>query len=348
MLPQTPAAFMWHFLKQQPIKFATLFCIFVIWGANDAIFPYLVKRLINTLSAYEGPRTAIYSVLFGVLAAIVALWFITELLMRVEGFIQISAFPQFQSHIREAVFNHTRRHSHTYFSNHFAGDVARKLSDLPKSCQTLVEISLFQFSTAICGIVVVLILMWKTYPLFASVLLAWVFIHLLICFLGLKKSNTLWEIQATTSTILSGKLVDTLTNMLNVRLFARGAHEWQHLKKQQTEEVRATRHAMTFVEFLRIGLGLNGLALIFGMIFLLVHEWIAGHVTIGDFTQIIMQSFWLLGWMWYISFQLTTFAREWGTVGSALALIQQPHDIIDAADATILRVSKGEIRFEHV
>jgi ATP-binding cassette subfamily B protein len=61
-----------------------------------------------------------------------------------------------------------------------------------------------------------------------------------------------------------------------------------------------------------------------------------------------MQSFWLLGWMWFLSFQMTMFAREIGTIENALSLIKRNHDVIDKQNATLLSVSKGTIEFQNV
>lgn len=61
-----------------------------------------------------------------------------------------------------------------------------------------------------------------------------------------------------------------------------------------------------------------------------------------------MQSFWLLGWIWFISYQFSQFARELGVIGNALSLLQRPHDIIDASNAYNTHFTHGEIRFEQV
>ncbi len=98
----------------------------------------------------------------------------------------------------------------------------------------------------------------------------------------------------------------------------------------------------------RTVLGLNGLFLIFSMIFLLLYYWAHHYITIGDFTQIGMQMFWLLGWIWFVSFQMSVFARELGTVNDALNLVTKGHDITDEAAAKQLTVTQGNIQFEHV
>jgi ATP-binding cassette subfamily B protein len=56
----------------------------------------------------------------------------------------------------------------------------------------------------------------------------------------------------------------------------------------------------------------------------------------------------LLGWIWFTSFQLTVFARELGTIGNALEIIQKGHDILDVKDAAHLVIHGGKIAFENV
>jgi ATP-binding cassette subfamily B protein len=136
--------------------------------------------------------------------------------------------------------------------------------------------------------------------------------------------------------------------MLNVKLFARRPFEARYLASFQDDEIAKAKKAMWQIEIMRIGLGLNGLLLIFGMLFTLLYGWERQWVTLGDFTQVMMQAVWLLGWMWYITFQLTTFIRERGTVANALILIQQSHGLTDQSQAAPLNITRGEIQFDEV
>jgi ATP-binding cassette subfamily B protein len=61
-----------------------------------------------------------------------------------------------------------------------------------------------------------------------------------------------------------------------------------------------------------------------------------------------MLSFWMLGMIWYMSFQLTVFMREVGTINEALTLITKSHDIVDAPGATPLKITEGRIEYSHV
>jgi ATP-binding cassette subfamily B protein len=347
-IPKSTFQFIMYFVRQQKMKFFILLVTSFIWAANDAIFPYFIKLIVDTLQNYRGDPNHVYLAIGGVMSLLVLFWLFTEIMMRVQGILQIYTFPQFRANIRSAVFNYVRSHSHEYFSSHFAGNIAKKLADLPASCQSIMEIICFNFATAATGAIMVLVMMWLTAPIFAVVLLIWLTLHLGLTALFMRKGNALWEAHSASVSTLSGKIVDVFGNILNVRLFARGQFENEYLKKYQQDEMDKAKKAMWLVEIMRIGLGLSGLFLIFSMIFLLVHGWIHHWVTIGDFTQVGMQTFWLLGWVWFVSFQITVFARELGTIGDALKLIRKGHDLVDVKNAKPIVISKGEIRFEHV
>ncbi len=347
-LPKTVLPFIFQFVRRQKLYFAAIVLISTVWAINDAFFPYFVKKIVNGVQDYQGPREGIYSALAGVLTLIVIFWLLTEIFLRLQGVIQLYAFPRFRANIREAVFNYVKSHSHEYFSSHFAGDIAKKLADLPTSCQALIEIVSFNFVTAMMGAVIVFVMMWLTKPVFAIILLIWLFLHFGLTVVFLRYGNYLWTMHSSAVSVLSGKIVDVFTNISSVRLFARGKYELNYLQRFQNDEIRKAKKAMWVLELNRVGLGLSGLFLIFSMIFVLLHGWVHHWVTLGDFTQVTMQAFWLLGWIWFVSFQLSVFTRELGTVSDALKLITKGHGIVDVPRAAKLQVKQGNIQFEHV
>lgn len=347
-LPKTTFKFIYHFAKLQWAKFTLFMLISMMWAVNETVFPYFLKRIVDILQSHQGAPEGIYMAVKGVLILLVLFWIVSEIFQRVQGILQIYFFPRFRADIREAVFKYVQSHSHEYFSSNFAGNIAKKLADLPTSSQTIIEIVCFQFIAAMTGATIVLIMMWNTKPLFAIILFSWLCIHLGLTALVLRKSDKLWVVHSDAVSTLSGKIIDVFINMMNVRLFARTKYEIKYLKKYQNDEINKAKKAMWYMEMTRVGLGLNGLFLIFGMIFTLLYGWVHQWVTLGDFTQVSMQSFWLLGWIWFISYQMTVFVRETGTIGDSLALVRKGHDLIDKENARPLVVTKGEIRCENV
>lgn len=347
-LPHSTSHFIWHFVKKQWISFLAFVFIGVGWAVNDTFFPYFLKRIIDILQNYQEDRATVYSALKTPLVLLVSFWVGMEILQRTSGIIAIYSAPRFRANIREAVFHYVKSHSHEYFSNHFAGNIGKKLADLPQSCQTVMEIICFQFATAGIGTLIVLIMMWMTQPLFAVILLIWLTFHLGLTFLFLKRSHVLHALHSEAVSVLGGKIVDVLSNIMNVRLFARNRYESDYLRTFQDDEIKKEKKAKWNIEIMRIGLGISGLFLIFGMVFGLVYAWIHHRISLGDFTQVVMQAFWLLGWLWFINYQLTMFTRELGTIHNALSLIRKGYDVVDIDNAVTIEVKRGEIRCEEM
>lgn len=347
-LPENAFHFILSFARQQWLQFTGLILFSVAWAVNDSFFPYFLKRIVNTLANFQGNPEHIYPSLSGVLILLVIFWIGNEIAQRLQGVIAIYTLPRFRADIRETVFNYVKSHSHEYFSNQLAGNLANKIADLPSSCQNVMEIFCYQYVTALAGTILVFTMMWQTKPIFAILLVLWLCLHMSIGFIFVLYGKPFWEIHAHAVTTLNGKIVDVFSNMITVRLFGRGNYESKYLHRFQADEITKAKKAMWLMELTRIGMGFSSLLLIFGMLFTLLYGWVHHWVSLGDFTQIGMQTFWIMGWIWYISYQMTLFSRETGTISNALSLIRKKHDIVDKADAPPLTVQQGHIKFENV
>lgn len=348
ILPVTPFRFLFFFIKKNKITFFILFLSAICWGINEAIFPYFIKLIVNRLETYSGDRIYIYSTVENILIFLAVFWIFTEILLRLQGIIAVYLFPRFRARIRTTVFDYVKSHSYDYFANQLTGSLAKNLSDLPMSCQVLIEIIVFQFLVGMTGVVMVFFMMAQTHLIFIEVLAVWLCLHILISLVFLKYADSAWAVHSASTANLIGKMTDIFSNILSVRIFARQRYESEYLKPFQQQEIKKYIAAGWITELLRIALGLNGLALILSMIFLLLYGWVHRWVSLGDFTQVAMQSFWILGWMWYLSFQIPLFARERGVINNALRLIKKKHEIIDLPGAKPIRIEKGQIEFKNV
>jgi len=347
-LPKTAIHFLNYFIKRQWLAFSIIFFAAISWSVNDVLFPYFIKLIVNTLNDYHGLTQGVYAALASPVILLLVFWLNTEFWLRMQGIAMIYAFPTFRANIREQVYNYVKHHSQEYFATHFAGNIAKKIADLPNSSQSIVEVLSYSFIPTLVGIFIALGLMWFTSPIFAGILFAWFCVHMVITFAFMKKGNLKWEIHSESSAALSGKIVDSFSNILNVRLFARSEYESQYLKRFQQDEINKAKSAMWIIEIMRFCQGIAGFLMMFAMIFTLVYGWTYGWVTLGDFAQIGMQAFWLLGMVWYMSYQLTVFAREMGVITNSLSLITKGHDIVDVKQAQKLQVTRGEICFDNV
>ena len=347
-LPTKVHAFIWCYLKKQPIAFILLFVTAAVWALNETCYPYFIKLIIDTLQGLHGDKAQVYQALMWPLIAIASVWLFMELSMRLQGMILVYAFPRLRANIRRDVFHHIRMHSYQYFLDHLAGDIASKMQDLPNSSERILEILIFSFTSFIALVIIAMILMYRASPIFAGILAVWILFHTGLTGVTLRRRNRYAKEHAESASTLSGKIIDSVTNIMNVRLFARYDYESRLIAKQQNIEIDKAHRYLWFEEKVKIFLGVASLSFIFFILFTLIHGWRHGQVTLGDFTLINMLAFSIMGFMWFISYQITMLMREVGRVQAALDLLAVEHDIQDKVGAKPLQVTDGHIQFDNI
>ena len=83
-------------------------------------------------------------------------------------------------------------------------------------------------------------------------------------------------------------------------------------------------------------------------LFILLHMYSRGLVSIGDFTFVISLSISILWNLWFLASQFVSFSEQIGLCRQALSIITHPHDIVDAMEAKPLMMTKGQIQFHQV
>lgn len=346
-LPKTVFPFIFYFARQQWIKLIITILASASWGIYSAFFPCFIKNLINILELHQFTSADIYSASGKILGLIIGLWILAHLFHILQGFVfRVKFCACFRASIRQALFQYVQTHSSDYFATHFSGTIANKISDIPTNCEVMLNMLCVEFTTALVMALTIFITMWMTHPPFALLLMVWLLFHFVTTFAFLQKANVLLEDHASAITKLSGRIVDVFSNIQNVKLFAREKKEEASFRHIQEEEIRASNEAYVYLEWTQIGYSINHTFLITGMLFFLMYGWQHHSVNLGDFAQIMMQSFYLSGWVWFVSDQIKYFIKNAATVNAALSVIQKPHDILDAPYAKEMRVAHGEIRFE--
>lgn len=347
-LPKTLPRFLCHFARRYWIAFTVMLLANSIWALNESVFPYFIKVIVNTLHKFQGDPSGVFTALTLPIVGIVGLWTLMEISVRVQGLISLRTMPRFRANIRKSLLAQVKQHSNEYFASHFAGSIANKISDLPRSSEIMISTFLFSFMSILMGFFIACFMMWQASHLFTLILLAWFCLHMGITLSTANYCNRLSKQHSEAVSTLSGKIVDTLSNILTVHLFARNAYEQEYFQQFQNDEIKQSRIAAWAVERVKMAQGVLGILMIFAMVYTLIKGWIQGWVTLGDFAMITMLSFNMLGLIWFMSFQVTNFFREIGTAKAALDLIAIPPDIVDAPGAKPLVVTKGEIRLENI
>lgn len=348
-LPKTLFSFFVHFLKKQKwmLLFIQLGCL--AWSLDHTLWPVVLERMIDTFTNHLGDRSEIFSELTPLLIFGAVLWIINEIGFRMSGVLWAKFNPILEANVRMSIFDYVQRHSYRYFSNQFAGSLSNKINDLPQSMSRMIQLVTVIFIPVLVAIIISTTLFFFLNPIFAMILLSWITIHMCICLFSAKKCDQLALAHAESRSSLAGKVVDSLSNNLNVKLLARFNAEKDYLNIYQSKEKEAHRISLMYIEKIKFILG--AFSFLFPGILMttaIIYAWKNYQITTGEVIFILNTSWNITMMVWFAGLELPNLFKEIGISKQALSLIQTPHEISDSPDAKELIVTKGEIKFDRV
>ncbi|KGP63976.1 ABC transporter ATP-binding protein [Legionella norrlandica] len=347
-LPNTIIRFSWHFIKNNPWLYALFFIAPMVMVFETNVIPYSLKMIVDEITNYQGDKDAIFHEVAPALYLGGSAWFGVILVLRLHNWWQAHLIPRFQANIRMTLFSYLIQHSHYFFSNQLAGNLANKISDIPRSLEAIRKIISCNVNTTFAAITVSIILMLTINPWFAFILFSWIIVQLIISFYSAKEINKLARKNAEDKSILKGKIVDSLSNINTVKLFVQNEYEKKYVWKTQNKEVQSNKRLVLFINFFRLLVDIPVSIMLVVMIYSVVSFWQRNLISTGDVVFIFTTSFAIMNQMWNLSNSLCDLFVEVGIVKQALAILSQPIEIQDAANAKELKVTQGEIRFENV
>lgn len=348
-LPKTLPAFFWHFLKPHWKMLAIIQILSFAWSLDHTLWPYVIMVLIDSITNYVGDRSDIWQILSLPIIMGISLWILVEVSTRISGILLARLIPKIEAAVRRDMFDYIQHHSFHYFSNHMSGAIANKISDIPQSLTRLLLQVIQLFLPVLLALLISTVLLTRINPLFGALLATWVFIHLGICLSYAKTCDSYAHIHAEARNVLSGKIVDSLTNNTNVRLFSRYRFESHYLSLFQKDEQKKHSQSLLYIEkikivlgivvFLGAGIALNGF---------MIYSWQKGQITAGEVVFIFNTNFNITMMAWLAGLEFPQLFKEIGICRQAVNIAQDSHDIIDKPGAQPLRVTQGKVVFKNV
>lgn len=333
----------------KPYKWYVGAMIFIAcyWAVNNSLAPYVLKLIIDKVVAFEGNKSEVAHSVLPYVVLYIALWIGIAVDMRFLDWVRLRLFPAIRYDLTTNMFAYLGKHSHRYFQNNFAGSLSNKISDMQTAAVNIFTTLDDGFAQCI-GLLIAIITMLLVHPVFALVLLVWAVAFVLIAIFYFKPIRDLSNSFATSKTSLVGKMVDSISNTSNVRLFARNQYENKLIHEATMDTITKDRTMQRAIIKMRIFWDISIIVLIGLNICILVNMYSKNQVSVGDFSFIISLSISIFYNLWYLASQFVNFAEELGKCKQALSIITAPLEIIDAPSATPLHITKGTIAFNQI
>lgn len=257
-----------------------------------------------------------------------------------------AVLPNFGTLIRWRAHKHVLRQSVGWFENDFAGRISNRIMQTPPAAGEVVFQVFDAISFSLAYFIGAAILLMAADPRLLLPLLIWfVFYGLLIRWTVARVGPASQAASDARSTV-TGRVVDSYTNIHAVKMFAHTDHELAYAK-EAIEKTRTTlqREMRIFTVMDMALVSLNGL-LIVGVVGWAIYLWMHGQASVGVVaaaTALTLRLNAMTGW---IMWALTTFFRQLGVVAEGMETIAQPIDLVDAPDAKPLILSAGKVELQ--
>jgi len=234
----------------------------------------------------------------------------------------------------------------TFFDNDFAGRIATKQMQAARAITDVATEAINTVAFALASVVGSIIVLAAMDIRAALALAVWLVAYILLIRFFMPRIRENSAGRAAARAMVSGQVVDTITNIKTVKLFAHAAFEDKvALKAMEVFRDRSLEFGEISTWF-RLSLmtlaGVLPVMLIGGAVVL----WQQGLTTTGAIAAsgaIAMRIAQMSGW---VSFTLMSIYTSVGEVEDGMRTLSVPHTLADAPEAVDLPRVKGEIRFE--
>lgn len=339
--------FFWKFHKAYKIRiiFFIFFSIFI--GLHGLINSYFTKNILDYLSIYENNPLLIERILWS--AVFVVLNFKSyNLSWRIINYINLKTAPEIKNNIINYTFNYVHRQTAYFFQDNLSGSVSSNIHILVDNIERVSSIISVRIIRGAVQLVSALFSMYFIHPIFSISLLTWAIIFIFTSYFFSKKAKIFSYDYSKSQSCILGKIVDSIANFLNVRIFSRINFETVYLQcSLNFMKEKFYRKEWFLIKFYFIQ-GLSITCLIGLMLYFLIQLKINNRVTIGEFTFILGLCFYVTENVWDFTEQITQVNDALGRCNQSLKSLFSPIEIQDKENANSLMIQEGKIVFDKI
>jgi len=340
--------FVSYFIGQFRAAFAIRIGLVAIGSVADALMPVFVGLVVGML-ATTAPgeiftrhgQTLLWMIF--VVALVRPMAFFFDTLIRNHAIVpNLVDLVRWQSHW------HVIRQSWTFFQNDFAGRVANKVIQAGEAIEIGVNLTIDAAWYALVFVVVAIVVLAQLDPVLLVPIAVWLLFYAILFAITMPLIARYSEELSEAKSVMTGRIVDSYTNIQTLKTFSTGGHEDQYV----ADSVLA--HAIGFRKLMRVFtamwsvLFLLNAALVVSVTWLALSGWNDGVLTAGAVATAIpfaLQIMNMSGWILEIG---SNIFRQIGNARDSMDTIAQPLTMLDAPGTAPLAVTQGELVYDRV
>src|SRR6202035_3178281 len=184
---------------------------------------------------------------------------------------------------------------------------------------------------------------WLALPI-----LVWLAGYLAMLRLFVPRMRDRSKIMSESRSLVTGRIVDSYTNILTVKLFARAWQEDAYVREALDQHTGRFHSSLRLNTLFGLCLSLLNALMVTGTGALALVLWTRGQVAVGTVAMALPLAWQIINISGWVAWQVTSIFENIGVVQEGMMTIARPITLTDQPQAAALAVTRGEIAFEDV
>ncbi len=341
-------AFYWHFVRQARGLFAAMLLSCLLVALSDTVLPVLLGRLVTLMGASDR-AAALTQAGPTLLAMLVFMLVVRPLVLLLDSLLRFNAvMPGFTSLVRWQNHWHVVRQSWPFFQDDFAGRIANRVMQTGNALrESAVQGVRSVWYILIYGLASLVLLAQADWRL-ALPTLAWFAGYVLFLRYFVPRLRDLARASSADRSRVMARVVDSYSNILTVKLFARPSDEDQHVREVITAHQGSMAGHMRLVTRFIWTLWLMNALLLVATAAVGLWLWQAQRLEVGVFAMALPLAWQITSTAGWVSWEVAGIFENVGVVQEGMDSIARPLGQVDRPGAPALQLTHGEIRFEQL
>ncbi|GLS24727.1 ABC transporter ATP-binding protein [Marinibactrum halimedae] len=238
--------------------------------------------------------------------------------------------------------------SYSFFQNEFSGRVATKVMQTSLAVREAVMKVLDVLLFASVYLITAILLLGNADFRMSLPLFVWFGLYIVILWYFLPRLKSVAEAQADARSVMTGRIVDSYTNILTIKLFSHSKRESDYAQEGMEDFLNTVHPQMRLVTALRFCIWVLNMMLVFSIGALGIWLWMNSAITTGAIAIAMSIAIRLTGLSHWIMWEVSGLFENIGTVVDGMNTLSRPHAVVDESNAKALTISNGDIHLKDV
>ncbi|OEF61231.1 multidrug ABC transporter ATP-binding protein [Enterovibrio norvegicus] len=250
--------------------------------------------------------------------------------------------------IRWLAHRYLLKQSISFYQNDFAGRIATKVMQTALSIRETV-MKLLDVAVYISVYFTAMLIMVGQADIRLMIpLLIWLLAYICIQMYFVPRLKAVSTEQADARSLMTGRIVDSYTNIATVKLFSHTDRETEYAEEGMNTFLDTVHRQMRLATGFNIAVEIINYTLVFSIAAISIWLWLDSAISVGAIAIAVSLALRINGMSKWIMWEIGSLFENIGTVVDGMTTLSKPVEVSDKDNAAALNVPKGEISFDNV